>query len=100
MTQPTFEEAVLHWPRLSAGDQPETSRDDDLYQACEEVILSREIATRDDALVVCQVLLDNLRSGQRSDELDIRAATSLRDWLADLAGGGGLIRASLTGTVE
>ncbi|WP_292103191.1 hypothetical protein [Brevundimonas sp.] len=100
MTQPTFEEAALHWPRLSAGDQAETAREDDLYLACEEVILSREITTHDDAVLVCQVLLDNLRSGQRSDELDIRAVASLRTWLAGLADDGDLARATRTGLAE
>lgn len=90
MPHPTFEEATRLWPQLNDGEQPESASEDSLYEACEKVILVREIASPQDAVVVCQVLLDNLRSGQRSDELDVHAMTSLRDWLARFAAADGL----------
>lgn len=95
MSHPTFEEAARLWTHLTDGDQPDSARDDNLYEACEQVILLREITSPQDAAIVCQVLLDNLRSGQRSDELDVQALTSLRSWLARLAGSEGLARSSL-----
>ncbi|MFT4954855.1 MAG: hypothetical protein ACI8U3_001229 [Brevundimonas sp.] len=88
MPHPTFEEAARHWPRLNGGD--ESAHQDELYQACEEVILRREISSPEDALIVCQVLLDNLKSGERSDGLDVQALASLRNWLGHIAGGPGL----------
>ena len=88
MQNPTFEEAALLWPRLSDETAPAADRDDDLYAACEEVILSREIDSPEDVALVCQVLLDNIALGQRSDGLDIRAMTALRDWTVRLAAGG------------
>jgi hypothetical protein len=95
MSHPTFEEAVRLWTHLSDGDQPESAREDSLYEACEKVILLRELTSPQDAVIVCQVLLDNLRSGQRSDELDVQALASLRDWLGRLTTSEGLARSSL-----
>jgi hypothetical protein len=95
MQTPTFEEAARLWPRLSDETADEATRDDDLYAACEEAILSRTIDSAEDAALVCQVLLDNIVLGQRSDELDIRAMTALRDWTAKLAAGSALGRTAM-----
>ena len=82
MQMPTFEEAARLWPNLSDRSRVEADYDEDLFATCEEVILGREIASPSDALLVVQVLLDNLQLGQRSDRLDVAALTSLRNWLA------------------
>ena len=92
MQTPTFEEAARLWPLLSDEAAVAAERDDDLYAACEAAILSRQIESTEDAALVCQVLLENLALGQRSDELDISAVAALRDWIARLALGSGLSR--------
>ena len=92
MQTPTFEEAARLWPLLSDEAAVAAERDDDLYAACEAAILSRQIESTEDAALVCQVLLENLALGQRSDELDISAVAALRDWIAGLALGSGLSR--------
>lgn len=88
MHNPTFEEAARLWPSLSGRARIETDQDDELFAACEEVILCRGVRCRADALLVAHVLLDNLQLGQRSDNLDVLALMSLRDWLASMAEGG------------
>lgn len=85
MHNPTFDEAVSLWPRLSDGTQPESGHDDALLEVCEAIILDRAIASSNDALIITQVLLDNMQAGPRSDGRDCRALTRLRDWLASLS---------------
>lgn len=90
MDYPTFEEAAQLWPRLSDAGLAESERDDSLLNACEEVILRRQISSAADAVIVCQVLLENISLGSRTDDLDRQAVDMLRVWLRGLAAEEGL----------
>ncbi|MFT4955401.1 MAG: putative RNA-binding protein YlqC (UPF0109 family) [Brevundimonas sp.] len=77
-----FVEAVRLHPRLSDGTISPSEYDERLLEACEAVILDREIESAEDAVIVLQLAAEDVELGGRADGRDAKAIRRVIGWLA------------------
>lgn len=82
-----FETAVEFVQRWSGKDTEIAGTSDEYFEA-EEFILDFEPTSPKEAATVLDCVIDNIRTGGRSDGRDIRALATIQSWITRSSGAG------------